>query len=209
MRARARSSKRCARPTSCSVTTSGARAGSPRSAPRRRLKRQRERAGAPARRRAPGTSPARLPAGRRRGEGVPRAVVQKLGRTLRDSDWKVTAVLVDDLLIDVEPGDTSSRRYAVAFDLGTTTVVATLLDLETGQPLAVRSLLNMQQPFGADVISRISATMLDPAALETLRARAHETLALLVAEICHESTIDIREIYEVVVTGNVTMISIA
>ena len=91
----------------------------------------------------------------------------------------MTAVIVDDLLVDVEPGDTSKRRYAVAFDLGTTTVVATLLDLETGQPLAVRSMLNLQQPFGADVISRISATMLDPGALETLRARAHETLAQL------------------------------
>jgi uncharacterized 2Fe-2S/4Fe-4S cluster protein (DUF4445 family) len=140
---------------------------------------------------------------------VPLAVVQRLGRTLRDADWKVTAVIVDDLLIDVEPGDTSGRRYAVAFDLGTTTVVATLLDLETGQPLAVRSHLNMQQPFGADVISRISATMLDPAALETLRTLAHETLAQLVDEICQESTTDIREIYEVVVAGNVTMIQLA
>ena len=73
----------------------------------------------------------------------------------------MTAVLVDDLLVDVEPGDTTARRYAIAYDLGTTTVVATLLDLETGQPLAVRSMLNKQQPFGADVISRISATMMD------------------------------------------------
>ena len=140
---------------------------------------------------------------------VPLAVLRALGRTLRDSDWKVTAVIVDDLLVDVEPGDTSKRRYAVAFDLGTTTVVATLLDLETGQPLAVRSILNLQQPFGADVISRISAIMLDPGALETLRSRAHETLAQLVDEICQESTTDMREIYEVVVTGNVTMIQIA
>src|SRR3954468_11645326 len=140
---------------------------------------------------------------------VPLAVVRALGRTLRDSDWKVTAVLVDDLLIDVEPGDTSKRRYAVAFDLGTTTVVATLLDLETGQPLAVRSILNMQQPFGADVISRISATMLDPDALETLRARAHQTLAQLADEVCQESGTDMREISEVVVAGNVTMIQLA
>src|SRR3954451_24395104 len=63
---------------------------------------------------------------------VPLEVVRGLGRTLRDADWKVTAVLCDDLLIDVEAGDTSSVRHAIAFDLGTTTVVATLLDLETG-----------------------------------------------------------------------------
>ena len=79
-------------------------------------------------------------------------------------------MICDDVLIDVEPGDTSERRHAIAFDLGTTTVVATLLDLTTGQPLAVRSMLNRQQPYGADVISRVSATMMDPDALEMLQA---------------------------------------
>ncbi len=140
---------------------------------------------------------------------VPLDVVRGLGRTLRESDWRVTAVLVDDLLLDVEAGDTTERRYAIAFDLGTTTVVATLLDLETGQPLAVRSILNKQQPFGADVITRISATMMDPEALGRLRGLAHETLSELVDEISAEAHVDIREIYEVVVAGNVTMIQLA
>ena len=107
---------------------------------------------------------------------VPLEVVRSLGGTLRQADWKVTAVIVDDVLTDVEPGDTTGSRHALAFDLGTTTVVATLLDLETGQPKAVRSILNAQQSFGADVISRISATMLDTGALDLLRTRAHETL---------------------------------
>ena len=89
-------------------------------------------------------------------------VLRTLGRVLRAADFKVTAVIVDDVLIDVEPGDTTARRYGIAFDLGTTTVVATLLDLSTGTPVAVASMLNKQQPFGADVITRISATMLDP-----------------------------------------------
>src|SRR3954469_17978053 len=140
---------------------------------------------------------------------VPLEVVRALGRTLREADWKVTAVLVDDLLIDVEPGDTSKRRHAIAFDLGTTTVVANLLDLETGQPLAVRSMLNMQQPFGADVISRISATMIDPEALDRLRERAHDTLRELVDEVTAEAQVDPSEIYEIVVAGNVTMIQLA
>ena len=61
---------------------------------------------------------------------------------LRAADYKVTAVVVDDVLIDVEPGDTSARRFGIAFDLGTTTVVATLLDLSTGTPVAVDSVLN-------------------------------------------------------------------
>ncbi|HEY0415366.1 MAG TPA: ASKHA domain-containing protein [Gaiellaceae bacterium] len=140
---------------------------------------------------------------------VPLELVRALGRTLRDADWDVTAVFVDDLLVDVEPGDTSGRRFAIAYDLGTTTVVATLLDLETGQPAAVRSMLNAQQPFGADVISRISATMLDPEALGRLADRAHETLAELTREVCEEAGVDAGEVYEVVVAGNVTMIQLA
>jgi uncharacterized 2Fe-2S/4Fe-4S cluster protein (DUF4445 family) len=140
---------------------------------------------------------------------VPLDLVRGLGATLRESDWKVTAVLCDDALIDVESGDTSGRRHALAFDLGTTTVVATLMNLETGQPEAVQSILNKQQPFGADVISRISATMLDPDALAMLQQHAHETLQQLADEVCTEAGVDPGEVYEIVVTGNVTMIQIA
>ena len=132
-----------------------------------------------------------------------------MGRTLRQSDYKVTAVVVDDLLIDVEPGDTTDRRFAIAFDLGTTTVVATLLDLGTGQPLAVRSMLNRQQPYGADVISRVSATMLDPDALEALQARAAETLNQLAGEVCEQAEVDPREVYEITLCGNATMTQLA
>jgi uncharacterized 2Fe-2S/4Fe-4S cluster protein (DUF4445 family) len=140
---------------------------------------------------------------------VPLEVVRTLGGTLRAADFKVTAVLCDDLLLDIEAGDTTGRTFAIAFDLGTTTVVANLLDLETGSPLAVQSQLNKQQPFGADVISRVSATMLDPDALALLQNRAHETLDELAQEVCEEAGVPPGEIYEVSVTGNQTMIQIA
>jgi len=136
-------------------------------------------------------------------------VLRGLGATLRRSNYDVTAVICDEELIDVEPGDTSARRFAIAFDLGTTTVVATLLDLEAGQPAAVRSMLNRQQPHGADVITRISATMMDDQALGALRERAHETLAELTAEVCAEAGVGRREVYEITVCGNVTMMQLA
>jgi uncharacterized 2Fe-2S/4Fe-4S cluster protein (DUF4445 family) len=132
-----------------------------------------------------------------------------LGKRLRESGFAATAVVCDDVLIDVEPGDTTARRHAIAFDLGTTTVVATLLDLGTGQPVAVRSMLNRQQPYGADVISRVSATMMDPDALEALQARAHETMAQLAQEVCAEGGVEPREVYEIAVCGNVTMMQLA
>jgi uncharacterized 2Fe-2S/4Fe-4S cluster protein (DUF4445 family) len=140
---------------------------------------------------------------------VPLDIVRELGGTLRRANWKVTAVLADDVLIDVEDGDTSGSRHAIAFDLGTTTVVATLLDLETGQPMAVQSILNAQQPFGADVISRISAIMMDDGALEMLQRHAHETLQKLTDEVCAEAGVDPSEVYEIVVAGNQTMMQLA
>jgi uncharacterized 2Fe-2S/4Fe-4S cluster protein (DUF4445 family) len=136
-------------------------------------------------------------------------VLRTLGRTLRESDYKVTAVVVDDMLIAVEPGDTTARRYGIAFDLGTTTVVATLLDLATGTPVAVTSTLNKQQPFGADVITRISATMLDPGNLDKLQHLAHETLAELAQAVCAQGGVEPHEVYEVALAGNATMTHLA
>ena len=133
------------------------------------------------------------------------SVLKTLGRTLRAADYKVTAVVVDDVLIAVEPGDTTDRRFGIAFDLGTTTVVATLLDLGTGTPVAVASALNKQQPFGADVITRISATMMDPGALDKLQQLAQETLAELAAAVCAEGGVEPDEVYEVALAGNATM----
>ena len=135
--------------------------------------------------------------------------LRSVGRVLRAADYKVTAVIADDVLIDVEPGDTSGRLFGIAFDLGTTTVVATLLDLSTGTPVAVDSMLNKQQPFGADVITRISAVMMDPAALGRLSGLAHETLAELARSVCEQGEVDPNEVYEVAVAGNATMTHIA
>jgi uncharacterized 2Fe-2S/4Fe-4S cluster protein (DUF4445 family) len=135
-------------------------------------------------------------------------VLQKLPTVLRKNNFKVTAVVVDDLLIDIEPGDTTDKRFAIAYDLGTTTVVATLLDLNSGTPVAVKSMLNMQQPFGADVISRISATMLDENALERLRIAAQSTLSELTNEVIKEAGISPNNVYEIAIAGNATMVQL-
>jgi uncharacterized 2Fe-2S/4Fe-4S cluster protein (DUF4445 family) len=137
------------------------------------------------------------------------AAMRNLPKVLRSSFFKVTAVFVDQELIDIESGDTTALRYGIAYDLGTTTVVATLLDLNTGTPVAVKSMLNKQQPFGADVITRISATMMDPTALDRLRGLAQQTLAELSAEVCEEAGVDPLNVYEVALAGNATMTQLA
>src|SRR6266568_1061989 len=136
-------------------------------------------------------------------------VLRSVGRVLRAADYKVTAVVVDEVLIDVQPGDTTGSRYGIAFDLGTTTVVATLLDLSTGTPMAVASMLSKQQPFGADVISRISAVMMEPANLDRLTALAHSSLGDLVGEVCDAADVDPLDVYEVALAGNATMTHLA
>ena len=137
------------------------------------------------------------------------AVHRMLGRLLRSADFQVTVVVVDDELVAVEPGDTTDRLFGLAFDLGTTTVVANLMDISTGTPIAVASMLNRQQPFGADVITRISATMLDPEALPRLQSLAHATLNELAMEACDEAGVRPEEIYDVALAGNATMVQLA
>ena len=133
------------------------------------------------------------------------ASMRELPRILRASNYKVTAVFVDQEFLGIEAGDTTGLRYGIAYDLGTTTVVATLLDLNTGTPVAVKSMLNKQQPFGADVITRISATMLDPDALAKLSGLAQETLNQLTQEVCVEADVNPKNVYELAIAGNATM----
>jgi len=83
------------------------------------------------------------------------------------------------------------------------------MDVATGTPVAVRSMLNRQQPFGADVITRISATMMDPDALDRLRDLAHGTLAELTREVCEQGGVAPEEVYEVALAGNATMTQLA
>jgi len=83
------------------------------------------------------------------------SLLRELPGLLRENDFTGTAVLADHHLIDFEPGCTTDQCYGVAFDLGTTTIVASLLDLTNGQELALASAMNPQVALGDDVLSRI------------------------------------------------------
>jgi uncharacterized 2Fe-2S/4Fe-4S cluster protein (DUF4445 family) len=75
--------------------------------------------------------------------------------------------------------------------------------------VAVESALNKQQPFGADVITRISATMMDRGALDKLQRLATETLAELAQAVCVAGGVRPEEVYEIAVAGNATMTHLA
>lgn len=133
-------------------------------------------------------------------------VLRSLPQVLHQARFRVTAVVAGDRLLAVEPGDTRQRCYGVAFDLGTTTVVGTLMNLRTGMPEAVHSLLNRQAPFGADVISRISRAMEGEAALAELREAAVGSLNEVLEQLYREAGVEPEEVYEAVVVGNATML---
>ena len=84
------------------------------------------------------------------------SLLREIPARLRAADFRGTAVAGrTDRLLDFEPGNTEADAFAVAFDIGTTTLVATLLDLGTGSEWAVDARLNPQTRFGDDVLSRI------------------------------------------------------
>lgn len=125
---------------------------------------------------------------------------------LRVAGYDVTAVLCGEHLVAVEPGDTTDVAYGVAVDVGTTTVVATLMDLRAGAAVAVSSNLNGQAPFGADVISRIARTRMDETAAAELQRTVVETIDGLLADVYAASAVTSEQVYEMVVAGNATML---
>ena len=133
-------------------------------------------------------------------------VLRTLPALLRGAEFKVTAVLGGDQLIAVEAGDTREESYGVAFDLGTTTVVGTLMNLRTGMAEAVRSTLNGQAPFGADVISRISHGMQGDEAKAELREAIQRTMNTVLEELYESAGVARERVYETVVVGNATML---
>jgi uncharacterized 2Fe-2S/4Fe-4S cluster protein (DUF4445 family) len=134
------------------------------------------------------------------------SVLRTLPSVFREANFHVTAVLSGEQLIAVEPGDTTGACYGVAFDVGTTTLVGTLMNLSTGMAAAVMSTLNGQAPFGADVISRISHGMNGPEAIHELQLAVLSTMNSVLAGLYRDAGISPMQTYEAVVVGNVTML---
>jgi len=141
------------------------------------------------------------------GEGVELtlAVLRALPRVLREHDFSVTAVCHRRRVLAVEGGDTSGSSYGVAVDVGTTTVVASLVDLRTGRTRAVASQGNPQVAYGDDVVSRIQYCDGHGEGVAELGKQVVACLNALVEEVCQEAGVEREGIYEVTVAGNATM----
>lgn len=132
-------------------------------------------------------------------------VLRRLPTLLRHGNFKGTAVLTDHHLIDFEAGDTTAHCHGMAFDIGTTTIVGSLLDLTTGDEKAIAAGINPQVNFGDDVLSRIQHSGSCDDCLTQLRKSILGAVITLIDTVCREANISRRDIYEVTFAGNTTM----
>ncbi len=139
------------------------------------------------------------------------SVIRKLPAILREHDFKVTVTLVrpvrDDgktMITNVQPGDTSGNNYAVALDIGTTTIYGQLIDLATGACLGEAGDFNGQISYGEDVISRIIYAE-KPGGLETLQQTVVGTINKVLAAIIKQAGVPRQSISTITMAGNTTM----
>lgn len=132
-------------------------------------------------------------------------IIRKFSRVLRENDFKVTCVFSDSELISVEKGDTTAFNYGLAFDIGTSTIVGTLLDILTGEDMAVAARVNPQIIHGDDVISRINYTMAKGGGLDELHYLVIKIINEMVGELCKKTKVNRENIYKMAVAGNSTM----
>ncbi|MBN2008334.1 DUF4445 domain-containing protein [candidate division KSB1 bacterium] len=136
---------------------------------------------------------------------IPLSILQGLPSILRKNNYKVTVAISGDLVINIEPGDTTLRSFGIAFDLGTTTIVGTLINLRTGQDVAVGVRSNPQHVYGADVISRLEVSVNEPGGLNKLQKMVIATINEIIDELTRSAEVHFREIYEIVIAGNPIM----
>jgi len=139
--------------------------------------------------------------------GLP--IARMLTWAIRKEDWKVTATLAKREysydIIRVEPGDTRRSSYAIALDVGTTTVAVQLIDLASGKAVDTRGNYNKQAVFGEDVISRIIHACEQKNGLDDLHNAVVENINELVKELAGFNNISLLDISTILCSGNTSM----
>jgi uncharacterized 2Fe-2S/4Fe-4S cluster protein (DUF4445 family) len=139
------------------------------------------------------------------------SLIRKIPRVIRENDFKVTATLVRPVrdvgktrIINIQPGDTTGQSYAIAMDIGTTTIYGQVIDLISGEVLAEHGEFNGQISYGEDVISRIVYAE-KPGGLEKINEVVINTINKILARIIKRSGVDPENISTITLAGNTTM----
>ncbi|MEW6659341.1 MAG: ASKHA domain-containing protein [Thermodesulfobacteriota bacterium] len=138
-------------------------------------------------------------------------LLRKLARAMREQDFQVTATLDfsrrrfrSSHLINVEGGDTTPRHFAVAVDIGTTTVWVQLLDLAKGEILGHAADYNAQMSYGDDVITRILFSQKEQG-LQKLQRSVVSTINQVLHRLLKQHKLAVEEISHMTVAANTTM----
>jgi uncharacterized 2Fe-2S/4Fe-4S cluster protein (DUF4445 family) len=139
---------------------------------------------------------------------IPLDCLQNLSDKLRQHDWKITVTLARKgdgyRILKIEPRDTSHANYGVALDVGTTTVVVQLVDMNSGRVLGSEGCHNQQASYGEDVISRVIFAC-GKGGLEPVQKAVIKNINQLIKKVCKENDVPIDEINAIVAAGNTTM----
>lgn len=133
-------------------------------------------------------------------------LINKLPNILRENNHKITLTLWNDNeIIECEPSDTTENNYGIAFDIGTTTIVGYLVNLDNGKVYSLASKLNSQTAYGEDVITRLSFIKNDQKGLQKLNLAVLNDLNNIISKVCEKSKIKSSQIYEATIVGNSVM----
>ncbi len=137
--------------------------------------------------------------------------IKKMSSVLRQGDWKITVTIGNSIkkggkiqLINIEPGDTTQQNFAVAIDIGTTTVWGQLLDLNNGDILAQHAEYNAQISYGEDVISRIVYSQ-KPGGQQKMKDLVISTINGIIKQLIRKHKIPLESITHITLAGNTTM----
>lgn len=119
-----------------------------------------------------------------------------------------TKVFAGDKELGIEYGDTRRKTYGAVVDIGTTTLVASIVDLNDGSEIGTASALNPQAVHAQDVLSRIKFSS-ESDGLQTMYSGVIKEINNLLKEIAGVASINKENIYEVVFSGNTCMLHLA
>lgn len=131
-------------------------------------------------------------------------LLRQLPHILRKIDFKGNLVIFNNEIIDIKE-ENNCRMYGVAFDIGTTTIVGYLLDLNNFREIDVISKVNPQSIYGSDIISRITFIMENSNGLDILHKILIKSLEEIIIEFSKRNNVSLDDIYIISVAGNPVM----
>lgn len=118
-------------------------------------------------------------------------------------DESTFEILSETAYTDTAAAGSPEEAYAIAVDIGTTTIAAALVGLSSKRPIAYYTTLNRQRMYGADVISRMQAST--DGKKDLLRESIREDILLCISRLIKDNKIDRSRITRMVLAGNTTM----